>query len=141
MSSELMGNGEAGSTIPLCLYGAGGHGRVVARQIVCDFAQALCFGDANPKVGDQVDGILVKFRAIEQIKNHRVLITIGDNTVRRHLQEAAQTAGAYIGMGYRRCKALFFESTACRFSSAQRCCSESRSQDRGRRHREYSRDR
>jgi sugar O-acyltransferase (sialic acid O-acetyltransferase NeuD family) len=66
---------------------------VVAQQIARHSTRALCFGDAGCAIGDQVDGIEVKFRSLEQAKGHSLVITIGDNAVRHHLQEAAQAAG------------------------------------------------
>lgn len=80
----------------LCLFGAGGHGRVVASQLKRQQELHLCFGDAALQTGDNVDGINVDFRSILDIKNCQLIITIGDNPTRRHLQVTAEAAGHFI---------------------------------------------
>lgn len=79
-----------------CLFGAGGHGRVVASQMQSDLELCLCFGDAAFSPGDSVDGISVNFYDVSAVTNHRLIITVGDNATRRRLQMAAERAGKSI---------------------------------------------
>lgn len=77
---------------PLCLFGAGGHGRVVAAQIVRRAPRRrLCFGDTAQLA--EVDGIAVQFGDITQAAGHAIVVSVGDNAARRRLQMAAQAAG------------------------------------------------
>ena len=69
----------------LCLFGAGGHGRVVASQIRRAGGKDLCFGDATVQLQQKVDGIPVLFRDAGAIREYRVLVTIGDNRYRRRI--------------------------------------------------------
>lgn len=91
MCSEL--NERHSMTSPLCLFGAGGHGRVLAAQIASRFDTHIVFGDTAGAVGDRIKGVEVKFSSVEQVLGHSLLITIGDNVTRRRLQMAAQQAG------------------------------------------------
>lgn len=70
----------------LCLFGAGAHGRVVASQ-VCRFLQRkVIFADNRT----EVPGLEIVFQGIETIVAHEVVITIGDNAVRRNLHAQLQ---------------------------------------------------
>jgi sugar O-acyltransferase (sialic acid O-acetyltransferase NeuD family) len=72
----------------LCLFGAGGHGRVVAAQTRRLLRISVIFGDTNEEL-KSVDSILVRYNALEKVKDAKVLVTIGDNTRRKALQEQA----------------------------------------------------
>lgn len=82
----------------LCLFGAGGHGRVVAAQIQARQPQIeLCFGDGRRELGSRVNGIAVCFGAADQVVDASLIVTIGDNLLRAHLQAQAVAAGVSIG--------------------------------------------
>lgn len=70
----------------LCLFGAGGHGRVVASQVRRFLQRQVIFADARA----EVRGLEIVFQGIETILSHEVVITIGDNAVRRDLHEKLQ---------------------------------------------------
>lgn len=81
-----------------CLFGAGGHGRVVAEQIRSRWPGAdLCFGDAQKPRGTNIDGISVNFTSPEEAKEGYLIITIGDNALRARLQRKATYSGVSIG--------------------------------------------
>lgn len=77
----------------LCLYGAGGHGRVVASQALRSGWRQVVFADAAVPVGQSVGGLPVWFAAIDAIKTDAVIVCIGDNGVRRQRQEELAAAG------------------------------------------------
>ena len=72
----------------LCLFGAGGHGRVVACQLARISGRTVVFGDAHLK-GQAVAGYPVLYDSVEAIDTGQIIITIGNNALRRRLQEAA----------------------------------------------------
>lgn len=80
-------------SLPLCLFGAGGHGRVVGSQAAKAFGNRVCFAD--DAIGDieEIDGIPIKFCGLEGIKDHRLIITIGDNKIRQKRQLEAINLG------------------------------------------------
>lgn len=80
----------------LCLFGAGGHGRVVASQIKRQHELALCFGDAALHPGDEIDGIKVNFCSIPDVTDYQLIITIGNNAIRQRLQNSAEATGQTI---------------------------------------------
>ncbi|KKN23956.1 hypothetical protein LCGC14_0899710 [marine sediment metagenome] len=83
----------------VCLFGAGGHGRVVAQQIIARWPAAkLCFGDTRKPCGIDVNGVPVTFAAAEHVKEGHLIVTIGDNVLRCRLQRAATASG--VEMGY-----------------------------------------
>lgn len=67
----------------LCLFGAGGHGRVVASQVQRFLHRDVIFADNRA----DVPGLKITFQGLDAIKGHDVVITIGNNTVRRIIQE------------------------------------------------------
>jgi UDP-N-acetylbacillosamine N-acetyltransferase len=77
----------------LCLFGAGGHGKVVASQIKPQWQGAICFADADVPIGTKVSGIPVSFLAITDIADCAIMITIGSCTLRQSLQEQAEIIG------------------------------------------------
>jgi len=70
----------------LCLFGAGGHGRVVASQMRRFLQRQVIFADTRA----EVPGLEIAFQGIEAIHGHEVVITIGDNAVRRELHAQLQ---------------------------------------------------
>ncbi|WP_417427143.1 hypothetical protein, partial [Hoeflea sp.] len=70
----------------LCLFGAGAHGRVVASQVRRFLQRQVIFADTRP----EVPGLEIVFQGIETILGHEVVITIGDNAVRRDLHAQLQ---------------------------------------------------
>ena len=82
----------------ICLFGAGGHGRVVALQILARWPSAnLCFGDTQKSRGTDINGIPVTFTAPEEVKEGHLIITIGDNALRARLQQIATNSGISMG--------------------------------------------
>lgn len=78
----------------LCLFGAGGHGRVVAAQVRARQPRTeICFGDGRRPVGSSVNGYPVEFDTPDAIRDARLIVTIGDNALRARLQQAAVDAG------------------------------------------------
>lgn len=57
----------------------------------------MVFGDAAIPLGQSVDGFPVMFNDIAMVRELPVLVTVGDNSLRRHLQESAEAEGAEIG--------------------------------------------
>tara|TARA_R110002012_G_scaffold47399_1_gene124225 strand:+ start:34342 stop:34959 length:618 start_codon:yes stop_codon:yes gene_type:complete len=81
------------------LYGAGGHGRVVAQQILARWPRTdLCFGDMHKPCGSRINGIPVTFNTPNTVEHGHLIVTIGDNSLRSRLQNAAISSG--IPMGY-----------------------------------------
>jgi sugar O-acyltransferase (sialic acid O-acetyltransferase NeuD family) len=74
----------------LCCFGAGGHGKVVASQWARVNGGNLCFGDEGVAVGTLVAGFAVRFESVAAVSNCRMIVTIGDNELRRnrHVQAA-----------------------------------------------------
>ena len=70
----------------LCLFGAGGHGRVVASQVRRFLQREVIFADSRA----EVSGLEIAFQGIETILGYEVVITIGDNAVRRDLHAKLQ---------------------------------------------------
>lgn len=82
----------------LCLFGAGGHGRVVASQIQVRQPQVeLCFGDGRLTIGNLVNGIPVAVNAPEQVVGASLILTLGDNLLRSQMQAKAIAAGVTMG--------------------------------------------
>lgn len=77
----------------LCLYGAGGHGRVVASQALRSGWRRVIFADAAVPVGRSVGGVPVRFAGIGAIRADGVIVCIGDNDVRRRRQGEMAAAG------------------------------------------------
>jgi UDP-perosamine 4-acetyltransferase len=84
---------EIDKPVALCLFGAGGHGRVVASQIVRRFGTQVLFGDAALPQGSLVDGHAVRFASVGECSDVPLLVTVGDNAARRRLTEEALAAG------------------------------------------------
>jgi len=82
----------------ISLFGAGGHGRVVARQIRERWPGAdLCFGDMHKPCGSRINDIPVTFTAPDAISGGHLIVTIGDNGLRARLQQSAITSGVAVG--------------------------------------------
>lgn len=82
----------------LCLFGAGGHGRVVAAQICARKPHIeLCFGDGRLTIGSLVHGIPVAFNAPEQVVGALLILTLGDNLLRSEMQAKAIAGGVTMG--------------------------------------------
>lgn len=77
----------------LCLYGAGGHGRVIARQARASGWQSVVFADASTPLGGTIVGFTVRFSSIGAIEADDVLIAIGNNAIRQQRQAEALAAG------------------------------------------------
>lgn len=81
------------SNRPICLFGAGGHGRGVAAQITRASGLAPVFADIAGTAGTMVSGVEVRFRSLEEIVGYAVIVTIGAASARRQLQEQAERLG------------------------------------------------
>lgn len=77
----------------LCLYGAGGHGRVVAAQVRRQSNLQLCFADGALAPGSVVGGLQVLWSSIADIRDAELIVTIGNNAIRAALQAEAQAVG------------------------------------------------
>lgn len=97
MSSE-------GSLRPLCLFGAGGHGRVLAAQVARFRPREIRFADQRKSV----TGLDLAWHEIGAITGCDVTVAIGDNALRRNLQEqiAPGAVSAALVMEPARCFAL-----------------------------------
>lgn len=70
----------------IVLYGAGGHGRVVAAQMKAAGAHHICFIDQSAALGSSIDGIFVDYNQVADTpQNAAILVTIGDNLQRKAL--------------------------------------------------------
>lgn len=78
---------------PLCLIGAGGHGKVVASFAKAQWQAPICFADTGLQTRTQILGLPVQYNEISEITGHRVIITIGINALREKLQNQAVAAG------------------------------------------------
>lgn len=82
----------------ICLFGAGGHGRVVAAQIVeTNDCADLCFGDQSKEVGSFINDIPVKYSEPEHAKDTCLIPTIGDNSARAQIYKRARKANIHLG--------------------------------------------
>ncbi|WP_237486946.1 NeuD/PglB/VioB family sugar acetyltransferase [Pelagerythrobacter marinus] len=85
----------------VCLFGAGGHGRVVASQLTQAGVRSIVFCD-HALQGQSVCGYPVPFASVQDIlaagSDLRVVVTLGDNERRRQLHErlAERIASAVI---------------------------------------------
>lgn len=79
---------------PVCLFGAGGHGRGIAAQIARVTGRRPVFADEALPPGTALAGTEVRFAALEAITGHALIVTIGASAVRR----AVQTRAAGLGL-------------------------------------------
>jgi UDP-N-acetylbacillosamine N-acetyltransferase len=79
--------------LPLCCFGAGGHGRVVASQWRARRREKVVFADQAVVLGSVVDDTEVRFPGLASIQGYSLLVTIGDNAQRAALQTEAQQLG------------------------------------------------
>ncbi|MBD1205164.1 MAG: hypothetical protein H9533_13670 [Rhodobacteraceae bacterium] len=83
----------AAESRPICLFGAGGHGRGIAAQITRVTGRAPVFADEALAVGTDVDGTPVLFSSLAEIGDHPLIVTVGSSARRRALQEGAVSLG------------------------------------------------
>lgn len=81
---------------PICLFGAGGHGRCVAAQMLRVSGLAPVFADEARTRGAVLSGFEVRFCRLQDIIGHAVIVTIGSSAVRRKHQEQAELLGLEI---------------------------------------------
>lgn len=84
---------SAEGTPPLCLFGAGGHGRVVGAIAARIWRADVIFGDGGRALGTLVDGIPVGVSDLSEVQDHHVIVTVGNTATRRKLQTRAQEQG------------------------------------------------
>lgn len=77
----------------LCLFGAGGHGRVVAAQVLRSEGRDVCFADSRLAPGTMVGGIQVNWSAIPDVRDCELIVTIGRNSTRAALQAEGEGMG------------------------------------------------
>jgi len=77
------------NNVPLCCFGAGGHGRVVASQWRRVNKGEIVFADERLAIGSKTDGFPVRFSALADVQGHSLIITVGNNGLRRELQQRA----------------------------------------------------
>lgn len=80
-------------TEKICLFGAGGHGRVIAKQMLRSGLTGLCYGDENLELHTLVVGVPVLFTKLTAVTDCKILITIGNNEFRCRLQKEAAQLG------------------------------------------------
>lgn len=78
---------------PVCLFGAGGHGRGIAAQIARVTGRVPVFADEGLAVGTAVAGTKVMFAKLSDIGDHSLIVTVGSGTRRRAIQESAVELG------------------------------------------------
>lgn len=71
----------------ICLFGAGGHGRVVAAQMRAAGYQSLWFTDDTAQPGAVIDGVPVYSHQNGVAEDFASLITIGNNSVRKDIHD------------------------------------------------------
>jgi len=82
----------------ISLFGAGGHGRVVARQIRTRWPGVdVRFGDMNKPCGSRINDIPVTFTTPDAVSDGHLIVTIGDNGLRARLQKNAMASGVAVG--------------------------------------------
>lgn len=77
----------------LCLFGAGGHGRVVGSIAKRVWSGEVVFGDSNSTLGTQIGGIPVKYSRLNDLLEYHLIVTLGDNAARKRLQTCAEEIG------------------------------------------------
>lgn len=81
---------------PICLFGAGGHGRGVAAQMARLSGLVPVFADTAGTPGRILSGVEIRFRSLEEIDSYAVIVTIGAAIARRRFQEEAERLGLEI---------------------------------------------
>lgn len=72
----------------IALFGAGGHGRVVAAQMKAAGMQDLCFIDQATPQGALIDGVVVDHNSpVDTPLDMAIMVTIGDNRQRQRLSD------------------------------------------------------
>lgn len=84
---------SAEGTPPLCLFGAGGHGRVVGAIAARIWRADVIFGDGARALGTLVDGIPVGVSDLSDLSDYHVIVTVGNTAARRKLQTRAEELG------------------------------------------------
>ena len=74
---------------PICIIGAGGHGRVLAAQMRSHGWTDICFADSALFGSDP----LIRFANIEDCSENIVIVAIGDNQTRKALHDKAVDLG------------------------------------------------
>ncbi len=78
----------------VCLFGAGGHGRVVAAIAHKIWPRAeLCFGDQQRPLGTPVGALSIRFSKLEDIVDHAIITTIGNTVARKACMQHAARLG------------------------------------------------
>jgi sugar O-acyltransferase (sialic acid O-acetyltransferase NeuD family) len=79
--------------VPLCCFGAGGHGKAIASQWARLHGGQVWFADERLALGTRVAGFAVRFGDISEVAGCQLLVTIGDNAVRSARQSEAAGRG------------------------------------------------
>ncbi|WGV15422.1 NeuD/PglB/VioB family sugar acetyltransferase [Fuscovulum ytuae] len=83
----------AGVSSPICLFGAGGHGRGIAAQVARVTGRMPIFADESLPIGTAVAGTTVSFVKLDDIGAHPLIVTVGSAAHRRAIQERAYKHG------------------------------------------------
>ncbi|MFN2099286.1 NeuD/PglB/VioB family sugar acetyltransferase [Altererythrobacter sp. MF3-039] len=81
------------SVLPLCCFGAGGHGKVVASQWHRRLGGDVFFADQHIPLGTKVLNFSVAHQSIDTLDDCQLIITIGDNARRATLYRQASSRG------------------------------------------------
>lgn len=77
----------------ICLFGAGGHGKVVAHQLMNLHSKSVVFGDAVLPVGTVISDVRINYNHLSDVDINNIIITIGNSRVREKLQLEAEIKG------------------------------------------------
>lgn len=72
----------------ICLFGAGGYGRVVAAQMRAAGFQSFWFADDTAQPGTVIDGVPVYSSQNSVTEDFASLVTIGDHQVRKKIHSS-----------------------------------------------------
>ncbi len=66
----------SGKLKSLCLFGAGGHGRVVAAQVLSIWPGPICIADQHVAVGEILAELKVKYNQLDQIRRDAITVSM-----------------------------------------------------------------
>lgn len=69
----------------VCLYGSGGHSKVIKDIIMDQGKKVVAFFDDNPKLNTINETPVLKSNLLKEYKGNPLFICIGDNTVRKEI--------------------------------------------------------
>ena len=82
----------------ICLFGAGGHGKAVAAQMIARLGGIeMRFCDEYTPRGTLVCDVEVSFNNLSELSDFQLIVTIGDNLLRSKFQNNAVSKGIELG--------------------------------------------